>query len=207
MEPAPLPDWITVPPPAATRRALRPSYAGEAEPPVRQPLEDAAGWRFRRGTLIHKLLELLPESTADRRQELAGRLLAKWAGDVDDTVRAELADSALAIVNDMNFKALFGPDSLAEAPLTGRIGDFEVNGQVDRLCISDDEIWVVDYKTHRTPPTRIEDVPQVYVRQMALYRALLRRIYSDKLVNCGLLWTETPEMMMLPADLLDAAGP
>ncbi|MEQ9639947.1 MAG: double-strand break repair helicase AddA [Alphaproteobacteria bacterium] len=207
VDPAPPPAWIDAPPPAATRQALRPSHAGETEPPVRQPLEDAAGWRFRRGNLIHKLLELLPDLVPDRRSEVAVRLLAKWAGDVDETVRQELADSALALVNDIRFNALFGPDSLAEAPLTGRIGDVEVNGQVDRLCISDDEIWVVDYKTHRTPPARVEDVPPIYVRQMALYRALLRRIYSDKLVICALLWTETPRMMMLPADLLDAAGP
>jgi ATP-dependent helicase/nuclease subunit A len=204
---APLPDWAMAKPPAATRRALAPSRAGDAEPPVRRPLADGDGWPFRRGTLVHRLLELLPQLPAADRVAAAARLLAKWAADVDADLREELAASACAVLGDDHFAAVFASDSLAEAPLAGRIGDIEVAGQVDRLCIRDDAILVVDYKTHRAPPKSLQAVPVAYLRQMAHYRALLRRIYSDRPVNCALLWTETPELMALPADLLDRHAP
>ena len=41
-------------------------------------------------------------------------------------------------------------------------------------------------------------------RQLALYRAVLRRLYPDRPVRAALLWTEVPDLMEIPADALDA---
>jgi ATP-dependent helicase/nuclease subunit A len=99
---------------------------------------------------------------------------------------------------------LFGPDSLAEVPLTGVLGTHVVSGQVDRLAIGTKEILVVDYKTNRAPPPQ---PPALYVRQMAAYRALLRLIYPGRKVRCFLLWTTVPALAELDAAALDAAAP
>ena len=46
-----------------------------------------------------------------------------------------------------------------------------------------------DFKTNRDPPTRPEDTPVLYLRQMAAYRAVLRAIYPGRAVEAALIWT------------------
>ena len=65
---------------------------------------------------------------------------------------------------------------------------------------------VVDYKSNRRPPEDAAGVPEVYIRQMAAYRALLSEIYPGRRIDCYLLWTEGPRLMQLsPAQLADHA--
>ena len=78
------------------------------------------------------------------------------------------------------------------------MGDRIMSGQIDRLLIGEDEILIVDYKTNRPSPRRQEDVPEVYVRQMAIYREALKKMYPEKRIKCGLLWTDGPHLMTLP---------
>ena len=47
----------------------------------------------------------------------------------------------------------------------------------------------------------------LYVKQMAAYRALLRLIYPGRSVRCFLLWTVGPTLSELEPSLLDAAAP
>ena len=82
-----------------------------------------------------------------------------------------------------------------------------LSGQVDRLVVTAAEVLVLDYKTNRPPPVTKNDVAEIYVRQMAAYRAVLRRIYPDRAVACALLWTDGPRLMPLPAWLLDRYSP
>ena len=97
----------------------------------------------------------------------------------------------------------FGPGSLSEAPLAGRIGGVTVAGQVDRLWIGGDRIVVADYKTNRPPPERAEDVSPAYLRQMAAYRAVLRAAWPGRRIECVLVWTWSGVVMPLPESLLD----
>jgi ATP-dependent helicase/nuclease subunit A len=55
---------------------------------------------------------------------------------------------------------------------------------------------IVDYKTLRLPPASEEEVPPLYLRQLALYRAALARIYPGHEIRAALLFTETP--LLLP---------
>jgi ATP-dependent helicase/nuclease subunit A len=43
------------------------------------------------------------------------------------------------------------------------------------------------------------------VTQLALYRAVLGRLYPDKTIRCALIWTEVPDLMEISAASLDAA--
>ena len=80
-----------------------------------------------------------------------------------------------------------------------------VSGQVDRLAVTQASVLIGDFKTNRPPPRRIEDVPQAYIRQLALYRAVLEKLYPDKPVRAALIWTEVPDLMELSGAMLDAA--
>jgi ATP-dependent helicase/nuclease subunit A len=80
----------------------------------------------------------------------------------------------------------------------------QVSGQIDRLVVTDTEVLIVDFKTNHTPPRSEAEAPPAYIRQLALYRAVLTRLYPGKPVRAALLWTETPELMEISSTALDA---
>ncbi|MCG8695975.1 MAG: double-strand break repair helicase AddA, partial [Minwuiales bacterium] len=201
---APLPAWIATPAPAEPRppKPLTPSRPDGAEPGVLSPLGDDAGHRFRRGLLIHRLLETLPDLPPERRMEAARRWLANPAHALEPAAQTEMAEEVVTVMEDPAIASLFGPESRAEVPLTGLIGDQVVAGQVDRLAIDGDTVRIADYKTHRPPPRDVADVPAVYLAQMAAYRSILSGVYPDKHIECLLIWTDGPRVMKLPEERL-----
>ena len=48
------------------------------------------------------------------------------------------------------------------------------------------------------------EAPAAYVRQLALYRAVLGKLYPQRPVRAALLWTETPELMEISTPALEA---
>ncbi len=205
-----IPEWVGRPAPAEPHppRPLAPSRPAGDDPPVRSPGGAANQTALRRGTLIHALLQHLPSLPPARWAAAADAFLAQPAHRLSDDQRAEIAAEVLGVLAHPDFGVLFEPGSRAEVAVTGMVtgpdGEPQViTGQVDRLCLRDDGVWIVDYKTMRPPPLRAEDTPAAYLRQMAAYRAVLARIWPDRPVACALLWTEEPRLMGLPAPLLD----
>jgi ATP-dependent helicase/nuclease subunit A len=174
---------------------------------VQSPLAGDDGARFRRGLIIHRLLQTLPDLEPAARDAAARRYLAQGGLGLDDAARASLAQEALRLLDAPGFARLFGAGSRAEVPLIGRLNDVVIAGQVDRLIIDSSGILIADYKTNRPPPKRVEDVSPLYLRQMACYRALLRQIYPGRAVECALVWTDGPDFMMIPNGLMDAHAP
>ena len=205
---ASVPAWFHRPPPPepSPSRPLAPSRPS-SEPAVLSPLADDGGARFRRGRLIHRLLQVLPEMAPAARAAAAQRLLAREAKELDAAARAVLAEEAMAVLSASALVQAFGPNSRAEVPLIGRVGAQVVVGQVDRLAVDDETVTILDYKTNRPPPARAEETPPVYLAQMALYRALVRSIYPGRAVNAVLVWTDGCRVMAVPEALLDAARP
>ena len=208
--PAPvLPDWTRRPAAAEPEpsRPLSPSRPEGEEPAVRSPLGPDSGERFKRGRLIHSLLQTLPELPVDARRRAAETYLAREVHGLEEEARREIAAETLRLLEDSRLTALFGPDSRAEVPLVGEVGGFAISAQIDRLLVTDDAVTVIDYKTNRPPPHDEQGVPAIYLKQMAAYRAALRRIYPDRPVRCLLLWTDGPRTMDLSDSLLDRHAP
>jgi ATP-dependent helicase/nuclease subunit A len=211
------PLWLTAHAPAEAERpvVLTPSTAHEETAPVqRAPRgtdrgEDVAR-AMARGTLLHRLLQSLPDVPPARRQEAAHSYLARAAAAFSAEERDRFAAQALALLDDPRFSPLFGDGSRAEVPIVGRLArpgrpDYAVSGQIDRLVVTNGAVLIADYKTNRSPPRTIEAAPQAYVDQLALYRALLRRIYPDRPVRAALVWTDVTDLMEIPTATLDAA--
>jgi ATP-dependent helicase/nuclease subunit A len=174
---------------------------------MRSPLAADDPLRFRRGRLVHRMLQSLPDLAPAARALAARRwLMRPGQGLTKEQAEALLAET-LAILDDLEFAVLFGPQSRAEVPVSGLVGSHVVSGQVDRLVALPREVLVVDYKTNRPAPTAPERVPALYLRQMAAYRAVLGLIYPGRAIRCSLLWTETPRLMQLPSPLLDRYAP
>jgi ATP-dependent helicase/nuclease subunit A len=172
--------------------------------------------RFRRGELIHRLLQLLPDLAPEARDAAAVRLLAKEP-DLDADQREEIATAALTLLADERFAEVFGPGSRAEAAIAGGSSDLpralRLSGRVDRMVVTATRVLVVDFKTNRPSPARIEDADPAYLRQMALYVAVLRAIFPGRRIEAALVWTDGPKLMPIGenivaavlADLRDAA--
>ena len=63
---------------------------------------------------------------------------------------------------------------------------------------------ILDFKTNRPPPVREAEVPQVYLAQMALYRAGAAKVFPGKRIVCGLVFTDGPRLLQLSDVVLDA---
>ncbi|MGH6945693.1 MAG: double-strand break repair helicase AddA [Kiloniellales bacterium] len=209
---SPLPDWAKR---AAAEepdppRPLAPSRPRDEEPPAASPLADDKELRFRRGRIVHRLLQHLPGVAPAARAEVAERVVARDGG-LDPKTRVEIVTATLRVLADLRFAPLFGHGSRAEVPLIGLIEGIQgrqvVAGQVDRLVVRDDRILLVDYKTNREPPTDEAGIPALYLRQLAAYRAVLERIYPGRPVDCFLLWTEGPRLTQITPQALEAHAP
>ncbi|NCP13885.1 MAG: double-strand break repair helicase AddA [Sphingomonadales bacterium] len=204
--PPALPRWMTTPigPEPRPPRPLAPSSAGEdggAAPPL--PPE-ATRHAARRGSLIHKLLERLPDVPAADREGAARGWLERQAGDLDTTLRDEMLSAAQGVLDHPDFAALFSPLALAEVPLAATVDGVVVAGTADRLLIEEERITVVDFKTTRRPPAGIDAVPVATLRQMAAYVAALEAIYPGREVRAGVLYTHAPLLLDLPPETLAA---
>ena len=209
---AALPAWARIPAMAvAAPDITTPSHLGdeESELPAAAPHApgDPLGMRFRRGNLIHALLQSLPDLPEAARHAAGQGFLARSGQGLDVAQQAEILEEALAVMAHPAIAAAFGPGSLAEAPLAGRVGDRLILGQVDRLLVTPQRITVLDFKTNRPPPQRVEGAPPAYLRQMAAYRAVLRLAFPGRPVDCALIWTYGARVMALPSHLLDAHAP
>jgi ATP-dependent helicase/nuclease subunit A len=207
-----LPAWLRTPVSRDQRaeRPLRPSDSGGAGHRVRSGEAVASRARaIQRGTLVHRLLQSLPDLAAERRYNAALTYLARNATDWNEAERAALADSVMSLIGDSRFAAVFAEGGRAEVPIVGRLAlsgrpPALVSGQIDRLVVTPETVLIVDFKTNQAPPRRAAEVPPAYVRQLALYRALLAKLYPQRVVRAALLWTETPEFMEISAPALDA---
>ena len=207
-----LPEWARRPVTASATAAIAtPSHMDEAESelPAAAPHApgDPLGMRFRRGNLIHALLQSLPDLPEVAREAAGRDFLARPGHGLEAAQQAEILAEALTVMAHPAIAAAFGPGSLAEAPLAGRVGPRLILGQVDRLLITEHRITLLDFKTNRPPPARVEEAPRAYLRQMAAYRAVLRLAFPGRPVDCALVWTYGARVMPLPPDLLDAHAP
>jgi ATP-dependent helicase/nuclease subunit A len=154
-------------------------------------------------------MQALPDIPPERRAQAAADYLTRSGSDLPVEERSVIAAQVMRLLEDQRIAALYGPASRAEVPIVGRLTlsgqTIQVSGQIDRLAITQDAVLIGDFKTNRPAPRRIEDVPPAYVTQLALYRAVLAKLYPGIPVRAALIWTEVPDLMELSAEALDRA--
>jgi ATP-dependent helicase/nuclease subunit A len=211
--PVVLPSWLLTPaqPERSAESLLRPSDPADSDSHQVRTAESLMlrARALQRGTLVHRLLQSLPEIAADRRRDAARAYLVRNAGGWTAEEQQALADRTMALIADARFAPVFAPGSRAEVSIVGRLErqggrPALVSGQIDRLVVTESEVLIVDFKTNHAPPRDPDEAPRGYVRQLALYRAVLTKLYPQRSVRAALLWTETPEFMEISAPALEA---
>jgi len=210
--PAPIPPpeaWLTapaVPEPPATAWASPSQAASRSRIPAPSPLSRQGGVdRFRRGDVIHRLLQLLPDVAEAERRETAERLLAREP-DLTDVQRAEMIQAAMGVLEHPDFAEVFGPGSRAEVALAGTAkalpDGLAISGRVDRLVVTPRRVTVIDYKTNRPAPADISAADRSYVAQLAIYAAVLGEVFPGREVRAALVWTDGPKLMPVPEKMM-----
>jgi ATP-dependent helicase/nuclease subunit A len=191
-----IPAWVSAP---APRMADRPGRSVTGLIGETAPADADRSAAASRGTVIHRMLQLLPDVPADQRAGLAQRI-AERAG-----FAAQLAQSVLALLDQPDMAEIFGAGGLSEVPLVVDLPGIAgpVTGRIDRLVVTSDRIIAIDYKTGRRVPEGKDDLDPAHVQQMAAYRAALRRIHPGAAIVLGLLYTEAPKLLFLDDDVLD----
>jgi ATP-dependent helicase/nuclease subunit A len=212
--PARLPSWLRELAPAETARAgpLSPSAAFENEFGRMARGASAADRQkaLERGRIVHRLMQSLPDIPVARRRDALAGYLVRNANKFSADEQAEMARQVFAVLDAQDFAELFAPGSRAELPIVGRIACADVNpvaiaGQVDRLIVTGDSILIADYKTDAVVPHRLPEIPAPYIAQLALYRAVLARLYPEKPVRAALVFTDGPALIEIPAAVMDEA--
>ncbi len=205
---SPVPAWAAQEAAAeAFGRYASPSDLGEGgKAPAPSPLSAVGGLgRFRRGDLIHRLLQILPDLAPEAWMAGAAALLAR-EGDLTEAQRAEMTAAALSVLRDARFAEVFGPGSRAEVAIAGSAAalppGLKISGRIDRLVVLPTRVLVADFKTNRPSPARIEDADPAYLRQMAIYAAVLADIFPGRAIEAALVWTDGPKLMPVPENLL-----
>lgn len=214
--PGDIPDWLSkpAPPPPRHQRRLAPSRSGGDDevregppvPPVPLPSGHDADHvdPALRGVLMHRLLERLPRLPRPRWEDVADAFLAGSLAETAGTIRAAIAAEVIGVLDHPEMAGyLAAPTVRTEVPIAGhlQIGDETVivRGNIDRLVVSDTAVDILDYKTGQAIPASEDNIPVLYRRQMAFYRALIQPVFPNRPIRATLIWTKGPVFHRLDA--------
>ncbi len=195
----PLPEWSRKPAEeeAALTRPYTPSRPDdiENEPGMVSPVLTGDGQHYRRGRVIHKLLQFMPDVKSPDKAAVIERFLAVNAADMPEQARKRIEKEVLLLLEDERFAGIFGPGSRAEVPVMGLVNGKIISGQIDRLAVNEKEVLIVDFKTNRPAAETPAEIPLVYLKQLESYKSLLGEIYPGRKIRTLILWTDTARLM------------
>ena len=195
------PAWaMAMPGPLPERAvALSPSDLGgaKARPGEAEMVDDIPATT--RGEAIHLLLQHLPSRPTDDWPALAAHLIAT------PFLREPALAEARRVLANPDFAHLFGTDTFGEVGVTAEFGATRLYGVIDRLVLSESAILAVDFKSNMVVPTGPEAVPEGLLRQLGAYRHILGQIYPERRIEVAILWTRTPLLMSVNAEIVSAA--
>lgn len=190
-------DWMNKPSPVegALAKPFTPSRPDSDDEVMASPIGADGTNRYRRGRIIHKLLQFLPDVKRPDKREIIREFLAKEAYDLDEAAIERIQNEVMRLIDNPKLAAVFDCKSKAEVPIMGVVDGRIVSAQIDRLAVLEDRVVIVDFKTNRPAAASPAEVPFVYRRQLKAYRDLLTKIYPGKNIETFILWTDTASLM------------
>lgn len=200
-----VPDWLfQSAPPAKQEKRLAPSRAGGEDEIVKSNTSMLMGGvdPRQRGTVVHKLLERLPEMEPQHRETAAKSYIRDALPTLEEAECEVLAGAIVNLVDE--YADLFTSNGRSEVSVAGKVeinGEaVDVSGQIDRLIVAEDKVTIVDFKSDVNPPQDASKIPIAYQRQLALYALLMAQIYPKKELETALLYTQSGEYLMVDAE-------
>jgi len=190
-------EWLYSPAPEESplSKPLAPSKTEDEEELTSSPLTDNHILYFKRGSIIHKLLQFLPTTPLTNRENTALKYIQKQYPEISLSEQQKITSEVISLLSSPDFSHLFGSNSQAEVPVMGEVDGQIISGQIDRLVITPELISIVDYKTNRPAAKSLSEVPPSYFKQLRAYKKLIQKIYPHSIVKTYILWTNTAQIM------------
>ncbi len=190
---------LSQPLPAIRRPSLRPSHAEHED--AAQEVYDAEA--VLRGIAIHRLLDRLSLGNTPSRARALRQLADELLLNDSDARLSVWWDEAHRVLQAPALQFLFTDATIEvahnETPLHYEANGQHVSGVVDRLVVTPDTVWIVDYKTHATvQPAHLAQAAAPYHAQMRLYAHGALRLWPQKQVRPVLLFTACAGLVEIP---------
>jgi len=152
------------------------------------------------GVIVHKILELLSTQPYDD-QTLLNRIQIETQLKPSRASFATLKQQALTCMNDHNIANAFNIEPYQQA-----YNEFSCahNGQIhviDRLILSPQTAWIIDYKTQQTiDPQQLQQEAEKYSAQLRRYQSAIAAIYPHHTIRCSVIFTRLPALVDINID-------
>ena len=147
-----------------------------------------------RGQIIHYALKLLTEKV---KEEDVRNMIKNHFPRSTKNLNACIK-SAQTLIADESLHALFDDTRyeqvLNEIPISFIHEGDQYVGIIDRICVNDDMIWLIDYKTHKSPSDRAQEIKAYYTEQMRMYYLGVSKLWPGRKIRVSLLLTETRQL-------------
>jgi ATP-dependent helicase/nuclease subunit A len=147
-----------------------------------------------RGIAIHQMLQALASQTVAASASLPASLASNINREAHDPEVNAWWLEAQATASHADFAFLFDPEQsdrcFSEVPVQYMDADTLVYGIIDRLVISGETVFVVDYKTHLSASAEtVATLADNYREQMRLYQTAVTKLWPQKQVKSYLLFS------------------
>lgn len=150
-----------------------------------------------RGILIHKLLEL-HQQLKSKNAELVFENIFSQYPEMDNQQILEIKAEVLNNINNPQLSFLFQANSHNEVPIFGYDDDKIISGKIDKIIIEENTISIIDFKTTIVnTEANIEKMAEKYIPQLTSYKNLVQKIYPDKELKTGILFTNIAKLVWL----------
>ena len=149
-----------------------------------------------RGVVIHRALDLLTRGiSVDRlRQQLTEEFSQLAPKNITDW-----SEFAAKLIAHNDLKELFDNSVYQhvfnELPISFTHQNQQFYGIIDRLCITEQSAWLIDYKTHSRATERISDLQESYREQMRAYFIGVSLLYPQHEIRTSLLLTDNANLI------------
>jgi len=146
-----------------------------------------------KGTLVHEFMEYLPlEDNVSIKKVIELLYNEKRYSDVEYQVLCEYKDRLEMFVNSRAFEMMKNAKQcLREQTFCFMNEDQLIHGTFDVLCVDEDNLSIIDYKTDRVSKyTKNEELVERHAFQLNLYKKALRSIYPNLKIKAYLYYLE-----------------
>lgn len=181
----------------AAQISIAPSHAAAENALAPRSEQERAARAKKRGVLLHRLLEHLPQVPFEKQRQAAQSFLQRMGQEFSQEQHEALIREAMMVIALPEMQALLRHASQGEVPIAADLvlpdgRRASVEGQIDRLVMAPDAIHIIDFKSGQAVYDGI--YPEAYVSQLGLYREALKPKAAGKPIHCYLLWTEIPRL-------------
>ena len=187
------PNWLHSPAPTEPKAAFIPvTPSRENAPwqdqasPQQEPLDYDP---LLRGHVTHRLLELIPRLPPGQREEAITAIIEAESTDLPFHVQNDIQAEIAALLDSQDLAFIFDPQHsiYTEHAFIAKTDTQLIRGIIDRLVITPDTVWIIDYKTGLAGS-------KDYSAQLKLYAQGFAILYPNHSINTAILWTQTAKL-------------